>query len=91
MAAQMKRDEGIGRPSKYFDFPVASFGTRATVALNRARRAIPEQMKEVRTRVSGMVRRPRVQAATAGATPNEICQIQGFTLSRRSDRLKHAF
>lgn len=63
---------GIGSPSKYWDFPVASLGTSATVALNRARRARPEQMKPVRITVSSNVRKPITKAKNAGATPNEI-------------------
>lgn len=62
----------MGRPSKYFDFPVVSLGMSATVALKRARRAMPAQMKSVRKSVSRGVRRPRVKARKAGATPNEI-------------------
>jgi len=44
-------DEGMGSPSKYFALPF-SLGTRATVALKRASRARPQQMKPVRTTVS---------------------------------------
>lgn len=73
MPAQMNRLDGIGRPSKYLLLPVSSLGTSATVALNRARRAMPAQMKSVRRAVSIGVRRPRVHATKAGATPNEIC------------------
>lgn len=63
---------GVGRPSKYFDLPVASFGTIATVALKRARRARPQQMKQVRMTVSNHVRKPTANASTAGATQKEI-------------------
>lgn len=63
---------GVGSPSKYFDFPVASLGTSATVALKRARRARPQQMKQVRMTVSNHVCRPTANASTAGATQKEI-------------------
>ena len=65
-------DDGMGRPSKYLDLPVRSLGTSATVALKRARRARPQQMKPVRATVSRSVRRPMVKARRAGATPKEI-------------------
>lgn len=61
----------MGNPSKYFDFPVASFGTDATVALKRASRARPQQMNAVSTTVSRYVRRPTTNANKAGATPND--------------------
>ena len=70
------RELGIGRPSKYCDLPVLSFGRRATVALNRARRAIPQQMKEVRTKMSAVLRSPIAKPRKAGATPKEICRSQ---------------
>lgn len=63
---------GIGRPSKYCDLPVLSFGMRATVALKRARRAIPQQMKAVRAMMSAVLRSPIANPRKAGATPNEI-------------------
>lgn len=66
---------GMGNPSKYFDFPEASCGTRATVALNRANRAIPAQMKVVRSNVSAGVRSPIQNAKRAGATPNDIYHV----------------
>ena len=45
-------DDGMGRPSKYLALPPSFLGIRATVALNRASRARPQQMKPVRTTVS---------------------------------------
>lgn len=42
------RDVGIGVPSKYCDFPVASLGSMATVTLKRARRVRPQSTKMVR-------------------------------------------
>ena len=74
--ATRAKEEGIGKPSKYFDFPVTSFGTDATVALKRASRASPQHMKPVRTTVSRNVRRPTTNASNAGATPNEILNLQ---------------
>lgn len=71
MVAVRARVEGMGRPSKYFDLPVGSAGMRATVALKRARRARPQERKRRRARVSSGVRRPRVNARTAGAIPKE--------------------
>ena len=65
-------DVGIGNPSKYLLLPVASFGTAATVTLNRARRVSPHRTKKERNSVSRGVRRPRANAAVAGATPKEI-------------------
>lgn len=75
MIPTRNRDDGMGRPSMYFDLPVLSLGTSATVALNRARRAIPAQMKMVRRSVSTGVLIPTQKANTAGATPNEICDL----------------
>ena len=66
------KDVGIGRPSKYRALPAESFGTRATVALNRASRARPQHMNPVRTTVSNSVRSPTANASKAGATPNDI-------------------
>lgn len=63
---------GIGVPSKYFDFPVASLGRAATVTLKRARRVNPQRTKKVRKRWSTGVRRPIAKATAAGATPKEI-------------------
>ena len=63
---------GIGVPSKYFDFPVSSFGRTATVTLNRARRVSPQSTKKERSRWSTGVRIPSANAAAAGATPKEI-------------------
>jgi anti-sigma factor RsiW len=64
---------GIGVPSKYFDFPVASLGNACTVTLKRARRVRPQRTKKVRKRWSTGVRRPIAKAAAAGETPNETC------------------
>ena len=74
----------MGNPSKYLAFPF-SFGIRATVALKRANRARPQQMKPVRNTVSRYVRRPTVNASNAGATPNDICGIirKNWSLERR--------
>lgn len=62
---------GIGVPSKYFDFPVASLGRACTVTLNRASRVRPHRTKKARTKWSTGVRRPMANAATAGETPND--------------------
>ena len=72
MAATIAKLVGIGVPSKYLLFPVASFGSEETVTLKRARRVRPQRTKKERRRVSRAVRRPRAKAQTAGATPNEI-------------------
>jgi len=48
--AAMEREVGIGVPSKYLLFPVASLGTFATVILKRARRVRPQRTKKVRKR-----------------------------------------
>jgi hypothetical protein len=72
MIESSRRVVGIGVPSKYFDFPVASLGTAATVTLKRARRVRPQRTKKVRKRWSTGVRRPIANATTAGATPKEI-------------------
>lgn len=69
---------GIGVPSKYFDFPVASLGRAWTVTLNRASRVRPHKTKKVRMRLSMGVRRPMANAATAGDTPKEICGGDGL-------------
>jgi hypothetical protein len=66
------RDMGIGVPSKYWDLPVASLGTMATVTLKRARRVRPQRTKKVSRMWSTGVRRPMEKAAAAGPTPNEI-------------------
>jgi hypothetical protein len=62
---------GIGVPSKYCDFPLASFGTMATVTLKRARRVRPQSTKKERRRWSSGVRMPREKAAAAGETPKD--------------------
>ncbi|QSZ32032.1 hypothetical protein DSL72_001601 [Monilinia vaccinii-corymbosi] len=69
--AAMEREVGIGVPSKYLLFPVASLGTLATVMLKRARRVRPQRTKKVRKRWSTGVRRPMAKAAAAGETPKE--------------------
>ena len=73
MHATSPRLEGIGNPSKYFDLPVSSLGSIATVALKRASRAKPQHTNVVRMNMSQVLRRPIVNAKNAGATPNEIC------------------
>ena len=77
--ATSSSDVGMGRPSKYIDLPFASLGTEATVALNRARRARPQQMNPVRTTVSRYVRSPTTNASSAGATPKEIYGVKEHT------------
>src|SRR5258706_10774038 len=77
--ATRTRVVGVGRPSKYFDLPVASLGMIATVALKRARRARPQQMKQVRMTVSNHVRKPIANASIAGATQKEIYGCYGFS------------
>jgi hypothetical protein len=69
---------GIGVPSKYFDLPVASLGTMATVTLKRARRVRPQRTKKARRRWSTGVRRPRLKAAAAGPTPKETWCIVNY-------------
>ena len=69
--ATMLRLVGAGKPSKYFDLPVASFGKEDTVTLKRARRVKAQRTKNERKRVSSVVRRPRAKAEAAGATPKE--------------------
>ena len=59
-------------PSKYFDLPLLSLGSTATVTLNRARRVRPQRTKKVRKTWSRVVRIPSANAAAAGARPNEI-------------------
>lgn len=66
---------GMGVPSKYCDFPVLSFGSVATVTLNRARRVRPQRTKNERKTWSSGVRIPIANAVAAGATPNEICDF----------------
>ncbi len=73
ISAAIDKLVGIGVPSKYFDFPVASLGTLATVMLKRARRVRPQRTKNVRRMWSTGVRRPIAKAATAGETPKETC------------------
>ena len=63
---------GIGVPSKYFDLPVLSLGSTATVTLNRAKRVNPQSTKKVRSKWSAGVRAPSANAAAAGARPKEI-------------------
>lgn len=62
---------GMGVPSKYLDFPVASLGTFATVTLKRARRVRPQRTKNESKSWSRGVRSPRANAQTAGETPKE--------------------
>lgn len=76
MRLAIESDVGIGVPSKYFDFPVLSLGTTAAVTLKRANLVSPQRTKKLRNRWSAKVRVPRANAATAGATPNEICRGQ---------------
>lgn len=71
MRAAILKVVGIGVPSKYFDFPVASFGNAWTVTLKRARRVRPHRTKSVRIRWSRGVRRPMAKAAAAGETPKD--------------------
>lgn len=46
--AAIDREVGIGVPSKYLLFPVASLGTLPTVTLKRANRVSPQRTKKVR-------------------------------------------
>ena len=73
--ATIESDVGIGVPSKYLLFPVASFGTLATVMLKRARRVRPQRTKKVRKRWSTGVRNPMAKAEAAGAIPKEIFAV----------------
>jgi hypothetical protein len=77
MMESSSRVVGMGVPSKYFDFPVASLGRAATVTLKRARRVRPQRTKKVRKRWSTGVRRPMAKATAAGATPKEIWERVG--------------
>ena len=43
MEHDIKQAKGIGVPSKYFDLPDLSFGSIATVTLNRASLANPQR------------------------------------------------
>lgn len=43
IADDVKHANGIGVPSKYLDLPLASFGSIATVTLNRASRVSPQR------------------------------------------------
>jgi hypothetical protein len=63
---------GIGVPSKYFTFPVASSASAEAVTLKRASRLTPQTTKYVRIAMSQPPRKPSVKPRTAGATPNEI-------------------
>ena len=62
---------GMGVPSKYFDFPVSSFGSTATVTLNRANLVSPQRTKMAKKRWSTGVLKPMANAAAAGATPKD--------------------
>ena len=68
-------------PSKYLLFPVASFGTLATVILKRAKRVRPHRTKKVRKRWSTGVRSPMAKAAAAGERPNETYKSYQQTVS----------
>lgn len=68
----MESDVGMGVPSKYLLFPVASLGTFPTVMLKRASLVRPQRTKNVRRKWSAGVRSPTANAETAGATPKEI-------------------
>lgn len=70
-------DDGIGRPSKNFDLPVLSLGSNATVALNLASLAMPQQMNVASAKMSSVERQPMVNARKAGATPKEIWKRKG--------------
>ena len=69
--ASMHSVVGIGNPSKYFALPAESLGSEAAVTLKRANLERPERRKKERMNVSTVVRRPRVNASTDGATPND--------------------
>lgn len=80
---------GVGSPSKYFDLPVASFGMIAAVALKRARRARPQQVKQARMTVSNNDRKPTANASAAGATQKEIYGCYGVSeLKAEINRIK---
>lgn len=72
MQVTRTNEVGIGNPSKNLDLPVVSLGSNATVALNLASRAIPQQMNVVKAKMSSVERQPMVNARKAGATPKEI-------------------
>lgn len=72
----MPSEVGVGRPSKYFALPEASWGTLPAVTLKRARRRRPHRAKEVRKNWSSGVRRPIARAAAAGETQKEIWRVE---------------
>ena len=74
--ATIARLVGIGVPSKYLLFPVASLGNAETVTLKRAKRVRPHRTKNESRRESIALRRPRAKAHAAGETPNEICDCE---------------
>jgi hypothetical protein len=70
---------GIGKPSKYFAFPVPSLGSEAAVTLNLASRDRPERRKNPRISVSTVVRKPNTYANADGATPKDTWDQQSKT------------
>jgi len=50
IAEPVKQANGIGVPSKYFDFPVLSLGSMATVTLKRASLVKPPGLLEANTK-----------------------------------------
>lgn len=66
------KEVGIGKPSKYLDLPVRSFGIWVTVTLNLANLVKPQRTKKDKTKTSIVDWNPMANATDAGATPNEI-------------------
>jgi hypothetical protein len=60
MDAVRSKLDGMGIPVKYLEEPSDLVGMRATVALKRARRARPPDVKRRREATSSVWRRPRV-------------------------------
>ena len=79
---------GIGKPSKNLALPVSSFGAKATVALKRARRAIPQQMKTVKQSVSSVVRRP-IQYALWGEASSHIQENGSWGAQHTRKQARH--
>ena len=76
--AAIDNDVGAGVPSKYCDFPVLSFGSVATVTLNRASLRSAQMTKKVKQTWSTVVRMPIANAQAAGAAPKDILRLSAI-------------